>query len=1129
MKTRFVRDEAATDDFFGGHGRVADTLVSLVDHPDRPRLIGLLGSWGSGKSTVLKIAEDKLISTERKTETIVFTFDAWMHQSDPPRRAFIEAFIEFLKQRDICPGEDWAKELSDVQRRNETHEIESTPVLSQWWVAIAMSLLALPLGVRLSGQQGAIGWLGWALVALPFSIAAANWWWWRPDRNFTDITWFFRKENLTTNRPPYEGRSITSIFVSKSTDKTINRVLKSPEPTSIEFRQTFSKILEKIARREAKFVFVLDNLDRIAPDDALIIWSTFRSLFAATGGVADKVGLQFSVVIPLDYFSLRKIYNSAKDENPDEISERIQSLVDKSFDVVLRVGPPVRSDWANYLHEKLKYIFYGKIDDRKLYEATTIYQSSLERKSRTGRVTPRDINSYVNAVSVIWSQRHGEVSFAAACYFACFSAQGAEFDVGTILDTDAPGLAVISRLDGDWQAGVSALHFGVPIERALQLLVGDQLIAAITNEQPEAFKKMIGVPGFLGVLEQILRSEQPRPASFYAALAGLLPTDLDSDVIGQEIWTIILDHALPANGWDKLSELTAEGLAHISRRGDASTTVKLIIGLSRDGQEFEQEPGVWLKNVTAVVGATDSGHSALDRLFVPYDAEYYLASLAAAASNGVDQSVVTHLRPRASPASVVEQLVTTLRAQSFSDTSLESLAQLMSVKTQWPWEALTAASTQVLSDDDSYDAMMGALKALLMIGKDGVDTIQALGASGHLANVFQEAWADDVEDLLAVTVGAIALAWTDLSSAAQFGESQAGEQVLRNLDALDEGQRIRFKGAVHEALAGRTAVMGTKLLEWARTHPQSQATIYSILKSAFEAGRMNLIYSADFAGEASHILRTGNADGREIVRRASFYDTFWKHAVANLPLAELAEIILVPGVAEIADSEIDELSKRVASESEAYWLEAIKGEPNTLKMLDRLLERGKPLSTGRNLHRAYDTHIAQVADGSAANVSVSISWTRLIGAAEPADVNESISKLLDILVAQDNGGRRRIFDVLGDDFLAEKNVVAHGDRFANVLLIPLLVDEDGEQPRAILDRVDAISPLAKRFKKVTRGEVRAKLERLVTRGLLSTDESQLVREKWRLDEQPPRAKPKASRAKATPKGKTGPRKARAAE
>ncbi len=76
--TKLLNDDPAVHDNFGPHEKVAAAILELICKEEGGKSIGLTGSWGSGKSTVVKLLEQKLPD---KTE--MFIFDAWAHEGDP--------------------------------------------------------------------------------------------------------------------------------------------------------------------------------------------------------------------------------------------------------------------------------------------------------------------------------------------------------------------------------------------------------------------------------------------------------------------------------------------------------------------------------------------------------------------------------------------------------------------------------------------------------------------------------------------------------------------------------------------------------------------------------------------------------------------------------------------------------------------------------------------------------------------------------------------------------------------------------------------------------------------------------------------------------------------------------------
>lgn len=91
-RTILLPDSPAQTDAFGSHERLASAIAELISSDTGGKSIALTGSWGSGKSTVITLLKSKLEAYAR-----VFVFDAWAHEGDPLRRAFLERLIDFTE------------------------------------------------------------------------------------------------------------------------------------------------------------------------------------------------------------------------------------------------------------------------------------------------------------------------------------------------------------------------------------------------------------------------------------------------------------------------------------------------------------------------------------------------------------------------------------------------------------------------------------------------------------------------------------------------------------------------------------------------------------------------------------------------------------------------------------------------------------------------------------------------------------------------------------------------------------------------------------------------------------------------------------------------------------------------
>lgn len=91
MKPKIISDIPSNSDELESHNSIANALLQLVKNSSGGKNIGLEGTWGSGKTTIIKILEEKINSDEH---IYLHKFDAWTHQGEPLRRAFLEGLFD---------------------------------------------------------------------------------------------------------------------------------------------------------------------------------------------------------------------------------------------------------------------------------------------------------------------------------------------------------------------------------------------------------------------------------------------------------------------------------------------------------------------------------------------------------------------------------------------------------------------------------------------------------------------------------------------------------------------------------------------------------------------------------------------------------------------------------------------------------------------------------------------------------------------------------------------------------------------------------------------------------------------------------------------------------------------------
>ncbi|MDY0277783.1 MAG: P-loop NTPase fold protein [Acholeplasma sp.] len=308
----------------------------------KPFYIGVIGNWGSGKSTIVETALNEIQEKDKKIKLL--TYDAWKYEGDSFRRNFIESI---LKQSGIKKESKLFKNIDEQLYEDKT--ISSQSIIER------IKLL------KIKGKEYKTlpAYIGAVLVLIAVGF----------------IFWLTRDSLKTTfalviSIISYLG-AINMLYAT--TTYTMSKYF-SPE----QFCNAFRKILLNI--KGNKNIIFIDNIDRCDPENMIETFKAVKGFF----DVPEKI----VYIIPFDKTILSKAYKEDKDY--------AQRYIEKIFDITIDIKNYDNTDKLDFIVELLKdYHNYNEIFNSTIKDMV----------SRTSFNTPREIinvlNSYITEYNIM--------------------------------------------------------------------------------------------------------------------------------------------------------------------------------------------------------------------------------------------------------------------------------------------------------------------------------------------------------------------------------------------------------------------------------------------------------------------------------------------------------------------------------------------------------------------------------------------------------------------------------------------------------------------------------------------------------------------------------------------------------
>lgn len=489
----------------GGHQRTANALAdTIVQFEDADHAIGLEGSWGSGKSTIVKLAEKVLEESDKKHKYHVFTFDLWANQTGHFKRAFLESFLSWSSSRFQAENAFLEEKKDQVGDRTQTVTTHNTRRFSWFGVAAIVFLYFSPLiyawltpSAFINAQGEPVIRLGAKLAWSAITIMSVLLLW--------AIVSIWPAKGGFLQRLQGAVSGAFAVFSKEAERTTIEQNIRDEDPTQYEFTRIFREIVARLQSKNDRIVVVFDNIDRLPSDRIADEWSEVRSAFY--GDHSGTVGkTEITAIVPYARsVTLAAVVNKESASQNGRTQYLDADLFRKSFDAIFHVSPPILSDAATFFIRKFREATFAYFEEAVEARVYRIFDLQVQKTGYP--TTPRQVIAFINDVTSWWVQWQGQIPVETIAVFVIYQDQLVR-DPGSLRTGGVIEDRMVQHANqANFIRDLAALAYNVPPEMALQILSHDAISQALVADTPDQLQELVkGSPenGFPDVLTQVV-------------------------------------------------------------------------------------------------------------------------------------------------------------------------------------------------------------------------------------------------------------------------------------------------------------------------------------------------------------------------------------------------------------------------------------------------------------------------------------------------------------------------------------------------------------------------------------------------------------------------------------------------
>lgn len=488
-----ISNQPCGQDLFAGkaHERIAKQIAKVIEE-DKVSAIGIDGGWGSGKSNMVEMVKKEL-ETKSK-QYYFFVYDAWGHQDDLQRRSILEELTAFLttpnnKKKSIFDSEIWRNKGKDlIARKSEVHT-KNLPKLSVGIIITFLVVILTPLFSIIAEKF--IPDTIWKIVtvALPIVVVLCLMLYYFIKNKFCKKS-SFKQAIKSAFQDTYH------IYNAEQLEHTTYESIFEEEPSSKRFKEWMHSISNELKNNQC-LILVFDNMDRLPKAKVQELWAAIHSFFA------EENYRHIKIIVPFDRKHIQSAFAEEdnaqeKDKKKGDTKRYGDDFINKTFNVVYRVSPPMMTDWKQYFIQQWQIAF----GENAQPDAETLQIYDI----LGGDPTPRSIIAFINRIVTI-KQIMGEEAIPDK-YIALYifgENRISEHPFDEIVNPNfLDGLKFLYEKDEELPKYLAALFYQLPPKDALQTIYQDRLRKALDTKNIDDIQTISELPTFDALLQNAI-------------------------------------------------------------------------------------------------------------------------------------------------------------------------------------------------------------------------------------------------------------------------------------------------------------------------------------------------------------------------------------------------------------------------------------------------------------------------------------------------------------------------------------------------------------------------------------------------------------------------------------------------